>query len=236
MSLWLLVSHLLSHSVIPTPVDVWAAFQSAAADGYLMRDMVATLRRVLVAFSLALLCGTTFGALLGVSTWFARIFDFWLTLAATTPSLLYVVTIYLWLGLNDAAAVVGGAAVVTPTVIYNVWQGMRSIDASLSEMARAFRVPRWRIVQQVLLPQTLPFLMAAARLSLALTWKIMIFIELLGRPAGVGYRIQFWYQLFNMPRVLASALPFLLLMLFVDLVLLQSVDRYLFRWRKEEAR
>ena len=234
--LWLGISHVVTSEVVPTPAGVWKGFKAAVADGYLLSDMGVTLKRVAGAFVLALLLGTAVGATLGTVKWFARVFDFWVTLAASIPSLLYIVTVYLWLGLNDAAAIVGGAFVVAPTVTYNVWQGMKSLDYQLSEMARALHVPAWTIVRRVLLPQTLPFLMAAARLSLALTWKIMVFIELLGRPTGVGYRIQFWYQLFNMNRVLASALSFLLLMIVIDLVLFRSVERYLFRWRRAELR
>jgi NitT/TauT family transport system permease protein len=103
-------------------------------------------------------------------------------------------------------------------------------------MARAFGVPRGIVFRQVLLPQTIPFLFAAARLGLALAWKIMIFVELLGRSSGVGYRIEHWYQLFNMKRVLASAFLFVLVMLIVELVVLRNLERVLFRWRRVEAR
>ena len=58
----------------------------------------------------------------------------------------------------------------------------------------------------------------------------------MGRSSGVGYRIQYFYQLFNMERVLASALPFMLLMLLIELVVLRRLERHLFRWRREEAR
>ena len=58
-----------------------------------------------------------------------------------------------------------------------LWQGMKSLDPGLSEMARAFGVPRWMLFRRVLLPQTIPFLFAAARLGLALTWKIIIFVD-----------------------------------------------------------
>jgi len=68
-------------------------------------------------------------------------------------------------------------------------------------------------------------LFAAARSCLALTWKLVIFVELMGRSSGVGYRIQYFYSLFNMERVLASALPFMLMMLLIELVVLRQ--RYL---------
>nr|PZN48491.1 MAG: hypothetical protein DIU68_21590 [Chloroflexota bacterium] len=153
----------------------------------------------------------------------------------SNPSILYPVNPCLMVGLNDLAAVIGAGLVVAPSVTYNIWQGMKTLDPDLTEMARVFNVPGRTIFRHVILPQTIPFIFAAARVGLALTWKIVIFVELLGRSSGVGYRIQYWYQLFNMERVLASALPFILLMLVIELIVLRTLEARLFRWRRAEA-
>lgn len=233
---WELISRAVTTNVFPTPMMTWKALQDALADGYVWSDMAVTFGRMMAAFGLAMTLAIVFGLALGTIRWFGRMFDFWVTIAASIPSLLYIVVAYLWLGLNDTGAVVAAALVVAPSATFNVWQGVKAIDPGLSEMARAFRVPRWTIVRRVLLPQTTPYLFAAARSSLALTWKIVIFVELMGRSSGVGYRIQYWYQLFNMPRVLASAALFMLVMLIVELVLVRNLEAYLFRWRREEAK
>jgi NitT/TauT family transport system permease protein len=235
LGLWLLLSQAVSTKVIPTPWATWQAFLRALEDGYLWQDIGITFTRTLGAFALAMLLGTVFGFLLGSVRWFNQIFANWLTIAASIPSLLYIVVAYLAVGLNDTAAILGAGLIVAPSITYNVWQGMKTLDPHLAEMARAFGVSRWTQFWRVTLPQTLAFLFAAARLGLALIWKIMIFVELLGRSSGVGYRIQYWYQLFNMERVLASALPFIILMVLIELVVLRSLEHFLFRWRPREA-
>lgn len=236
IGLWLVVSSYLSTDVVPTPLMTIRAFREALSESYVWSDLFTTLGRVLGAFTLAMLFGVCFGSALGTIKWFRQVFDIWLTIAASIPALLYLVVVYLWLGLNDTAAIIGGALVVTPTITFNVWQGMKSLDPGLSEMARAFGLPRWIIFRRVLFPQTIPFLFATARLGLALAWKIVIFVELLGRSSGVGYRIEFWYQLFNMKRVLASSLLFVVVMLLIELVILRNLEQFLFRWRREETR
>lgn len=234
--LWMLISRVVSPDVVPTPMLTWDAFLRALQDNYIWSDMAITFNRTLGAFALAMLLGVLNGSLLGAIRLYERVFGLWLIIAASIPSLLYLVIAYLALGLNDTAAIVGAGLVVGPSITFNVWQGMKTLDPRLSEMARVFGVSRWIIFRRVILPQTVPFLFAAARFGLALTWKIMIFVELLGRSSGVGYRIQYWYQLFNMERVLASALPFIILMLIIELVILRTLENYLFRWRREEAR
>lgn len=236
LALWYGVSALVTTRVVPTPGMTVATFFVALGEGYIFSDIAITFLRILASFALSMLVGVVVGSALGTIEWFRNIFNLWVMLAASTPSLLYIVVIYLVLGLTDAAAIIGGALVVAPVITFNIWQGMKSLDPGLSEMARAFGVPRWMLFRRVLFPQTLPFLFAAARLGLTITWKIMIFIELLGRSSGVGYRIQQWYELFNMERVLVSALPFVGLMLLFEVMVVRTLERSLFRWTREEAR
>lgn len=235
LGLWYGLSALVTPRVMPTPGMTIRTFFMVLGEGYIFSDIAITFARILGTFTLSMLIGIAVGSALGTVAWFRNIFNLWVMLAASTPSLLYIVVVYLVLGLTDLAAIIGAALVVAPVITFNVWQGMKSLDPGLSEMARAFGVPRWMTFRRVLFPQTLPFLFAAARLGLTITWKIMIFVELLGRSSGVGYRIQQWYELFNMERVLVSALPFVALMLLFEVLVVRTLERWLFRWAREEA-
>jgi len=72
-------------------------------------------------------------------------------------------------------------------------------------MARAFHLPRWRRLRFVVLPQLLPYLAAAGRGGLSITWKIVLLMELLGRPSGVGYALNLFFQKFTSPASLPTA-------------------------------
>jgi NitT/TauT family transport system permease protein len=233
---WQLVSQLVSTDVLPSPAMTAAAVSESLVDGQQWGDMAITFARMIAAFALSMSLAVVIGLALGTVRWFGQVFGLWVTVAASVPSLLYVVLAYLALGLSETAAIVAAALVVTPSAIFNIWQGVLAVDPRLSEMARSFELPRATILRRVLLPQTLPYLFAAARASLALTWKIVIFVELMGRSSGVGYRIQYWYNLFDMQRVLAAALPFMALMLLLELVVIRRLEVRLFSWRRAEAR
>jgi NitT/TauT family transport system permease protein len=62
-------------------------------------------------------------------------------------------------------------------------------------------------------------------------WKIVLIVELLGRSNGVGFEIGIAFQLFDVTRLLAYALPFVGLMLAIETVLVQPFERHLSRWR-----
>ena len=86
-------------------------------------------------------------------------------------------------------------------------------------------------MRSVIAPQIAPILLASTRFGLGLTWKLVLFVELIGRSSGIGYRIEFYFQTFNMREILAHALFFMIAMLFIETVLLGGLERRLFQWR-----
>jgi NitT/TauT family transport system permease protein len=82
-------------------------------------------------------------------------------------------------------------------------------------------------------PQLLPYIMAAARYGLGIIWKITVLVELLGLSSGVGYMLHYWFQLNNMAQVFAWTVFFTIVMLFLELGVLKRVERHLFAWRPE---
>lgn len=234
--LWQELSWAVGHDVLPGPWESIVAVSHAQSEGYLWSDIAITTYRIFGAFFIALCVAVATGAILGRVRVAEKIFGPWVTIGASIPSLVIIVVIYLGLGLNDHAAMIGTAFIVAPAMTYVVWDGVRAINPELQEMARVFAIPSHLVLQRVILPQTLPFIFAAARTGLSLTWRIMIFVELLGRSSGVGYRIQYFYNLVDMQRVVASALPLIVLMLLLEFGVLRPLERHIFRWRRVEAR
>jgi NitT/TauT family transport system permease protein len=232
---WQGVSFIVGADVLPGPIASVLSIRHSAADGYLWSDIAITAYRIAGAFAIALVVSIIAGALLGRVRVAERLFGPWVTIGASVPSLVVIVVVYLAVGINDRAAMIGTALIVAPSMTFAVWDGMRAINPELQEMARAFAVPRFTIVRRVVLPQTMPFIFTAARTGLSLTWRIMIFVELLGRQSGVGYRIQYFYNLVDMNRVVAAALPFVALMLAFEFGVLRPLELYVFRWRRSEA-
>jgi NitT/TauT family transport system permease protein len=233
---WQAVSSLVGADVLPGPTASILAVEQSNREGYLWSDIGITAYRIVGAFLMALAAALVIGTLLGRSRLAERLFGPWVTIGASIPSLVVIVVVYLSVGVNDHAAMIGTALIVAPPMIFAVWDGIRAINPELQEMARAFAIPKFTILRRVILPQTTPFIFVAARTGLSLTWRLMIFVELLGRSSGVGYRIQYFYNLVDMKRVVAAALPFIALMLLFEFCVLRPLERWVFRWRRAEAK
>jgi NitT/TauT family transport system permease protein len=232
---WQAASSLVGADVLPGPVASIGAVAESSREGYLWSDIGITAFRVAGAFVIAFAAAVATGALLGRSPLAERLLGPWVTIGASIPSLVVIVLVYLTVGVNDHAAMVGTALIVAPLMTFPVADGVRAINPELQEMARAFAIPKAMMFRRVVLPQTMPFLFTAARTGLSLTWRLMIFVELLGRSSGVGYRIQYFYNLVDMKRVVAAALPFIALMLLFEFGLLRPLERWAFRWRRAEV-
>jgi NitT/TauT family transport system permease protein len=170
---------------------------------------------------------------MGISRRGEQMLDLWVMAGLTVPSLCYVIISFLWLGLNDSAAIMAIAWTTFPSITINIWQGVKAIDQRLIDMARAFRASRRQRTLRVVLPQVLPYLMAATRFGLGVVWKVTVLVELLGRSDGIGYMLNYSFQMFNMVDVFAWTLSFTLFMVIVELGILKPLERKLFRWRPQ---
>jgi NitT/TauT family transport system permease protein len=164
-----------------------------------------------------------------------RLGDPWLIVLLNLPALVIIVLAYIWAGLTEIAAVSAVALNKLPIATVTVREGARSLDTALDEMAQVFRMRAWTRIRHIMLPQLAPYLAAAARSGLSLVWKIVLIVELLGRPNGVGFEIGVAFQLFDVTRILAYALAFVAVMLAVETLLVQPLERHIARWRLRPA-
>jgi NitT/TauT family transport system permease protein len=236
VGLWYLASFALPPSIMPAPHVVADILWTQMQTEQIWSDVIITGGRIAAAFSIAMVVSLIVGFAMGISKVAERFLDVWVVCLLTMPSLVMILTIYMIVGLNDRAAVIGAAVPVIPILTINIWQGVKGVDYKLIDMAKAYHSTRGQIIRSIIAPQIAPIMVASARFGLGLAWKMVLFVELLGRSDGIGYRIEFYYQMFNMGAVLAHALLFLFIMLFIEVVLLGMLERRLFRWRPTQRR
>jgi NitT/TauT family transport system permease protein len=232
---WSIGSWTAGEQMLPAPTTVLTTIIAEARSGELFFHLAATLARVAVAFTLAMTIGTMIGLAMGRVALIDRLGDPWLVVLLNLPALVVIVLAYVWGGLTEIAAVLAVAINKLPTAVVTVREGARALDAALDEMAHVFAMPRWKAFRHVVLPQLAPYLAAAARSGLSLVWKIVLIVELLGRPNGVGFEIGIAFQLFDVTRILTYALAFVVVILAIETFVVQPIERRASRWRTRTA-
>ena len=233
--IWQAAAHFANPRLLPAPLAVVHAIVAQTASGDLPRALGATLARVVAAFVLSMTAGSALGYAMGRRAGVDRWLDAPIVVLLNLPALVIIVLAYIWIGLNEAAAIVAVALNKLPNAVVTLREGARTLDRDLDEMAAVFgfsAVKRWR---HVVLPQLAPFFAAATRSGLSLVWKIVLVVELLGRPNGVGFEIGTAFQLFDVATLLAYALPFTAIMLAIETLLVQPFERHAARWRPRPA-
>jgi NitT/TauT family transport system permease protein len=235
VALWQIAAHFGNPRLLPGPMAVFATMKSEAASGALFVALGATLARVAAAFILAMAAGSAIGYAMGRNALVDRVADPWIIVLLNLPALVIIVLAYVWAGLNEAAAIGAVALNKLPITVVTIREGVRALDARLDEMARVFGFSRARRLSHVVAPQLAPFFAAATRSGLSLVWKIVLVVELMGRPNGVGFEINVAFQLFDVPLLLAYALPFTAIMLIIETLMVQPFERHVSRWRPRAA-
>ena len=231
IAVWWLASSFVGPQMLPGPEKVFSAIAALTYSGDLFFQLVVTLARVFAAFTIAMVAGTAIGLLMGRAKIADRLGDPWLVVLLNLPALVIIVLAFIWGGLTEIAGVLAVAINKLPNTVVTVREGARALDSSLDEMARVFALPRQKYLWHVVLPQLAPYLAAAGRSGLSLVWKIVLIVELLGRPNGIGFQIGVAFQLFDVTLILAYALAFVGVILIIEAVVVQPIERSVSRWR-----
>ncbi len=233
IAIWAIASFLGGdEQSLPSPLTVAGLIVQETASGTMVKHLAATLSRVIAAFTVSMAIGLTLGLIMGRNRLADRWFDPWLVIFLNLPALVAIVLCYIWIGLTEAAAVIAVAVNKIPLVTAMIREGARAFDPALDDLAAIYRLGRRRKLFHLVLPQLAPHLAAAARSGLALIWKIVLVVEFLGRPNGVGFQIHLYFQLFDVGMILAYAFAFIAVMLAIEIFVLQPAETRVNRWRR----
>lgn len=228
---WIALSFVFSPDILPGPIPVFAAIIDNLRSGDGFFHLYKTVSRVVLGLVLAMFLGTGIGLMMGLSRKGEIFFESWVMIGLTIPAVVYAIVCLLWFGLNEFAAIIAIGITAFPAVAINMWQGVKDIDMQLVAMGKAFGLPTRDVVRKIVLPQTVPYVLAATRYALGISWKICTTVELIGMSSGVGYMLHYWFGLFSMTQVLAWTLTFIIVLLLIEYVLINPFEKRSTAWR-----
>ena len=231
LAVWQLAAGYADTELLPTPYHVLLNLLRHLQEGELLFHVGVTLTRVVISFVLAMSIGVALGIVMGRYKKWDVALDGILVLALNLPALVVIILCYLWFGLGEIAAIIAVTVNKFPVVVVNMREGARAVDQDLLQVAAAFRLGRRRRLFQIYLPQLYPYLLLSARSGLALVWKIVLVVELLGRSNGVGFQLGLYFQFFDIESILAYSFAFIAVVMAIEYLLISPLDRRLTKWR-----
>ncbi|WP_246694877.1 ABC transporter permease [Methylobacterium sp. WL6] len=218
--------------VLPSPARVWGAWCALVASKSFATDLGITFGRVASGFALAALVGLPLGLLLGASRALGAFFEPVLTVVNTVSSTIWAIFALIWFGLSNWTTIFVVFMTAMPLILTNVWQGTRTVNADYLELARTFRMPRWKVLFKVYLPTILPSFFSGARLAFGFGARVSLVAESLGASSGIGYRLRQAADLVQTDQVFAWTLTLVTLMIGLESLVLKPLERRLFAWKR----
>jgi ABC-type nitrate/sulfonate/bicarbonate transport system permease component len=163
----------------------------------LVSELVPSLLRVVVGFSLALVLGIGLGVILGVfrsGELAAR--PLTETLRAI-PGVALLPISMMFFGTGESMKLVMIVFVSMWPIVLTTIDGVRSVDPALKSVMDAFKLRPQERFRHVYLPAAMPQIFSGARISLAIAVAVMVAVEMYGTPGGIGYFIRNAQQTFK---------------------------------------
>lgn len=229
---WQVMSALLDSVLVPGVPRIAAELVEIVVDGSFAEQLGITVLRVGLGFALAFVVAVAVGIVMGRSELARRFFEPAVLLGLTIPGLVWALLCVIWFGIELINPVAAVALSSAPALMLTIYQGTRSVDPDLLEMAHVYRFSRATRLRRLWLPALAPSLFAGARLGLSLGWKVIVLVEVFGMSSGVGYQLNNAFAAQNVAAVLAWTLLFAIVMAVLEYGVLQGLERRAGRWRK----
>lgn len=229
--LWQSLSLLVNSDIFPSVIDILKSFFDHLLNKDLLFHLLITLKRVVIAFFIAMIIGLFFGIVMGLFPKVDSLLDVFLIIGLNLPALVTIIICYIWFGLSDFSAILAVIINKVPIIIVNIREGVKAIDKKYLDLAKIYDIQQDEVIKKIYLPQIYPYIMATTRLTISLIWKIVLVVELLGRSDGIGFKIAIFFQDFDITSIFAYSFAFIFLVVLVEKLFLNPIDRKIKRWR-----
>lgn len=222
----------ISDGWVPSIGEVASAVGTVIGEGETWEGMAITSKRILIAFTAATALGVAIGFAMGLSRYAEAYFRPLIVIALAIPDPVYVILAILVLGTEESSGIIALTLALVPFVVTIVHGSVAARETQLDEMSRVYRLGRRRYLTEVLARQITPALLAAGRTSFAFAWKIVVLVEALSQPEGIGAQIYYAFRLLKPAEMIALALIFIVLMRLVDWLVFGMLERRLLAWSR----
>ena len=187
---------------LPPPSRVLAAGWRVLASGDLLAHIGASLVRVLGGFAMAALVAIPLGVGIALWEWVEDAADPVVEFLRPIPPIAWIPLGILWFGIGDAQNMFIIFLGAFFPIVLNTIAGVRSVDRTLVWGALTLGGTRRQILREIVLPGSLPFVLAGLRIGLGVGWMALVAAELVAASSGLGFLIEDSRNLLFTERVL----------------------------------
>ncbi len=187
-----------------SPTQVSVKFYELVTNGELVKDTIITFTETIVAFVFS----TLLGILLGIGLWYfeslKKIIDPYLVLLNSIPKTAIAPIIIVWFGIGYKAIIVVAISIGIFATIMAYISAINEVDVNKIKLIYVLGGTRKDVLTKVILPYSIPSIIMICKINIGLSLIGVIIGEFLVAQHGLGYRIIYGSQIFDLDSVILS--------------------------------
>lgn len=189
------------------PSKIWPTFldllNTTPQQASILVHTWSTVFATVVGFTAAMLLGTAIAAALWWWDGLYKVLDPYLVVANAMPKTAFVPLFYIWLGATFSIYGMSLAISLFITILM-IYSGFQGIDPNKIKLAQTFGASKGQILTKVVLPGSVPTLIATLKVNAGLSLVGVVVGEFQSASLGLGYLIQYGSQIFKMNIVMTA--------------------------------
>lgn len=174
---------------LPPISAVISALARLLVTGSVVQHLLITLERFLAGYLIAAAIGVSLGIALGYFRFLHNLLGIVIEFLRPMPSVAIIPVAILMLGIGDSMIVAVTVYASVWSILINTVEGVRYIESTLIDTGRTFRLSRWRILWQIILPGASPYIITGLRIALSIALILVTTAEMIAGSKGLGFFI-----------------------------------------------
>ncbi len=200
-------AHIVNPLLTSYPSALWPTFLALLPEtpqqASILTHTGSTVLATVLGFTAAMVLGTAIAAALWWWNQLYKVLDPYLVVANAMPKTAFVPIFYIWLG--TTLSIYGMSLAISLFItILMIYSGFQGIDPNRVKLAQTFGARKGQILTKVVLPGSVPTLIAALKVNAGLSLVGVIVGEFQSANLGLGYLIQYGSQIFKMNIVMTA--------------------------------
>ena len=226
----------ISPMTLPSPRLIAKSFQTMLVEGYsgktLWEHILASLLRTLTGLLAGIALGVPIGLLMGYSRFVNAALMPGFGFIRPIPPIAFIPLVILWFGIGELSKIL---LIFVASFNYTVLAsaaGMRSVPEQLVRAGTNLGLTRWQLFTSVMLPAAMPHIFTGIKISIAVSWAVVVAAELIAAQAGLGYIIADAGTFFRTPEVLIGVFIIGAIGLLFEIAI-TAVERRVLHWQSK---
>src|SRR3989338_2101223 len=186
------------------PTAIAAALGQEARSGELLHNLLVSLREFAEGLAAAVFVGLLLGVLAARYRIVEYVLDPFVWFVYSSPLIAFYPLFVIWFGLGSRTVVAITFLLAVTPILVNTLSGIKNVSPGLLNAARSFGANHRDLLWKVVLPASVPMVVAGLRLGVGRALTGVVIAELFGSTAGLGFSIAYYGGLLKTTNMLAS--------------------------------